>query len=280
MIRTDLHERNRLSWNAVTPAHNSHKADQAAFLRGGGSTLFPEEVELLGDVAGKRVVHLLCNCGQDSLSLVGRGATVTGVDISDDAIAFARRLSDESGLPATFVRDDVYAWLARADGTFDVAFASYGALCWLSSLSTWTRGVARVLAPGGRLVIVDFHPVAMMYDERGERAYPYFEGDPVETSGIGDYVADAAGALSPTVHEVGVADFRNPHPDFTFQHSTAELLTSIIDAGLAVRAFREYPYSNGARFLPSLVAVGERRFGFAAGTPAMPLMFGVAADKP
>jgi len=92
------------------PIHNSHKASQAQYLREGGSTLFPEEVELLGDITGKNLVHLQCNCGQDSLSLVQLGAAVTGVDISDEAISFARQLSKESGLAAHFIRSDVYDW--------------------------------------------------------------------------------------------------------------------------------------------------------------------------
>lgn len=48
-VRRDLHEQNGVSWNAATVAHNSHRGDshrgdQAAFLRDGGSTLFPEEL--------------------------------------------------------------------------------------------------------------------------------------------------------------------------------------------------------------------------------------------
>src|SRR5690606_22284073 len=141
---------------------NSHKRDQAAFFRGGGGTLFPEEIALLGNIAGQRLVHLQCNAGQDSLSLAGLGARVTGVDISDTAIAFARQLADETGVPATFERADVYYWLdqARAGGhRFDVAFSSYGALCWLSDLEAWARGLFTVLEPGGRFVCVEFHPV-------------------------------------------------------------------------------------------------------------------------
>src|SRR5262249_18500319 len=83
MTQHDLHEANRLSWNAATDANNSHKQDQAEFFRAGGSTLYPEEVELLGDVRGKTLVHLQCNAGQDTLSLARLGAVVTGVDISD-----------------------------------------------------------------------------------------------------------------------------------------------------------------------------------------------------
>src|SRR5437762_3986221 len=131
MLRKPLHEENRLAWNVATPVHNSHKRDQAGFLRGGGSTLFPEEIELLGDIRGLSLVHLQCNAGQDTLSLAQLGAQVTGVDISDTAIEFARKLSEESGIPASFHRMDVYDWLeeaVRSGQQFDVAFSSYGCI--------------------------------------------------------------------------------------------------------------------------------------------------------
>src|SRR5262249_12228824 len=92
--RRALHEQNRLLWDGATRAHNSHKGDQARFYREGGNKLYPEEIELLGDVRGRSVVHLQCNSGQDTLSLRRHGAaSVLGVDISDEAIGFARRLS-------------------------------------------------------------------------------------------------------------------------------------------------------------------------------------------
>ncbi|MFF8324428.1 hypothetical protein ACH49M_05185 [Rhodococcus qingshengii] len=65
----DAAEMNRLSWNAATVAHNSHKGDQAQFFRNGGSTLYPEELALLGEIDGSSILHLQCNSGQDSLSL-------------------------------------------------------------------------------------------------------------------------------------------------------------------------------------------------------------------
>src|SRR4051794_22698956 len=114
MPDSSLHEANRLSWNEATVAHNSHKGDQAAFYRAGGNKLFAEDFELLGDIRGLDAVHLQCNSGQDTLSLVTMGASLTGVDISDEAIDFARRLSTESGVPATFIRSDIYDWLAEA----------------------------------------------------------------------------------------------------------------------------------------------------------------------
>ena len=131
-MRRESHEQNRRSWNLVIPAHDSHKHDQAGFLRAGGSTLFPDELGLLGvtgvggpgarvladmspetgPLAGLDLVHLQCNVGQDSLSLARLGARVTGVDISDEAIARATQLAADAGIAASFVRADVYDWLA------------------------------------------------------------------------------------------------------------------------------------------------------------------------
>lgn len=196
-----LREQNRRSWNAVVQVHNSHRGDQVRFFREGGLTLFPEEHELLGDVAGRSLVHLMCNSGQDTLSLARLGARVTGVDISDAAIEFACRLSTESGIPASFCRADVYDWLSKAQRTgrqFDVVFSSYGVICWLSDLDAWAAGVAAVLRPGGRLVAVDFHPVATMFDENWDHAYPYSGGGQIlPLPGVGDYVGHSEGGLSP-----------------------------------------------------------------------------------
>ncbi len=141
-MRSDLHEANRLSWNAATRAHNSHKADQAAFFRNGGSTLYPEELQLLGHLDGLRLLHLQCNAGQDSLSLARLGARVTGVDIADSAIDFARQLSRDSGIAADFQRDDILRWLpvaATRGERFERVFASYGTLVWPATTgrSTW-----------------------------------------------------------------------------------------------------------------------------------------------
>ncbi len=280
-----LHEANRRSWNAATAAHNSHKQDQAGFLRRGGSTLFPEEIELLGDVAGKRLVHLQCNAGQDTLSLARLGAIVTGVDISDEAIRFAQELSAESGIPATFHRADLYDWLdaARDRGErFDFVFCSYGSICWLSDLERWAAGVFTVLAPGGRLVTVDFHPVSMMFNELFELTYPYFgEGRPLEwEDGIQDYVAASGSALAPSGFQEGVRDFKNPHAVYEFQWHLGAIFSALLRSGLSIAQFREYAYSNGVRLFENMREESGRRMFPPDDAPSVPLMFGLVAVKP
>lgn len=283
-MRRDLHQENRLSWNEATRAHNSHKRDQARFFREGGSTLFPEEIELLGDMRGLSLVHLQCNAGQDTLSLARLGAAVVGVDISDEAIAFARKLAEDAGIPGTFLRMDVYDWLeqtAESDQRFDIAFCSYGALCWLSDLSLWARGVGAVLKPGGRFVCVDFHPVLMIFEDDWTLRYPYFGNGKAQTwaDGIGDYVAASGGALAPSGYLDGVRGFRNLHPSHEFQWAISDIITSLLDAGLTIYVFREYPYSNGAKLYQHMRETPGRRMIPPEGIPSLPLMFGIVAGK-
>lgn len=277
----ELIEATRASWNAATRIHNAHKRDQAAFLRGGGSTLFPEELELVGDVRGRRFLHLLCNAGQDTLSFAARGAVVTGVDLSDEAIAFARQLAQDTGLAATFNRAEASAFLARpdpADEPFDVAFASYGALPWIKDLPRFFRGVRARLAPGGAFVTVEFHPLAWSFDQDWGRADPYFAPGRVFTAPVSDYVGASGAALAPS----GFIDAQLPKNDLpahAHQHTVADILQAIVDAGFVLQAVREWPYANGCRIHAGMVDVGGGRF--AAPPPwSLPLMLGLRARAP
>jgi SAM-dependent methyltransferase len=282
--RRSPHEQNRASWNAVTAAHNSHKRDQASFLAAGKITLFKEELELLGDVDGRRVAHLQCNCGQDSLSLVNLGARVTGIDIADDAIAFARRLAQEAGLPAEFVRSDLFDWFdtfdRHSDDGFDIAMSTYGTIGWLSDIERWAHGVSSVLRPGGHLALLEFHPLIWSFDASGRAIEPYFIAEPLHDAGVNDYVGTTGSALSPSGWEPGVAKFENPEPTVSRQWTVAQILSAIADAGLRIEVVREYPYTNGCRVLDGMHELPDRRFELAEETPSLPLMFGVRARKP
>lgn len=277
-------EETRRSWNVATRAHNSHKRDQAAFFKAGGSTLFPEELELLEVVRGKRLLHMQCNAGQDTLSLATKtGARMTGVDMSDEAIAFARTLSSESGIEARFERSEACAFFERDEvlGRFDVVFASCGALPWIEDLARYMRGVARVLDGGGRAVFLEFHPLAWSFTKEWRAAAdPYFaEGRPF-VEAVNDYVASSGPALAPSGFVEGVApsDYVNPHKAHGYQHTVAHILQCVIDAGLRVDVVREWPYSNGCKMNEGLVDIGHHRFAPPPGV-SLPLMLGVCARK-
>lgn len=291
-MHKNLHEANRLSWNAATRAHNSHKLDQAGFLRRGGSTLFPEELALLGEVRGLRIAHLQCNAGQDSLSLAALGAHVSGVDISDEAISFARALSADSGIAADFTRADVYDWLEREaaerPASFDIVFSSYGFLCWLSDLAAWARGIHAILRPGGRFAAVEFHPFALCFDPEWRPAYDYGGGAPLcEEGGVSDYVGLSGPSLAPSGYAEGEGNFRNPHPSHEFYHGLGDVTSALAEAGLTLKKLTEYPYANGWEpFAGMRRGEGEharRRYPPAAWEgrpfPRLPLMFSLEAEK-
>lgn len=285
MIARDLHEANRRSWNAATRAHNSHKRDQAAFLRGGGSTLFPEELELVGELSGRSLLHLCCNAGQDTLSLARRGARTTGIDISDEAIAFAQKLAIESAIPAEFERADVYDWLPRAARDrrrFDRVFMTYGAICWLSDLDLLFRGIAGVLEHGGRVVSLEYHPAGMIFDDNLQLKYPYFRDAGPERceGGVPDYVALSGVAAAPSGWLDGEQNFKNPHVVWEFPHSVSELINAALGAGLQIESLREWPYANGFQPFKNMRELPGRRFALPEGLPELPLMLGLVASKP
>ncbi len=275
---------NRRSWNAVVGAHDSHRGNLAGFLGAGGSTLFPEERRLLDDLSGASVAHLQCNSGGDTLSLARLGADVAGVDLSDEAIRSARGLSERTGIPASFVRADVYDWLATsAEGGrhYDAVFASYGVVCWLPDLDPWARGIASILEPGGRFVLVDFHPAAEVFDEDWNLARDYPSGgEPLLLEeGVGDYVAASGGGLTPAGFAGGVEGFENPEPCRLFRWGLGEVVTALARAGLGITAFEEYPCSNGERHFANMRELPGRRMVPPENVPVVPLMYGLRAEK-
>lgn len=276
MTHRDMHEVNRLSWNEATKAHNRHKGDQAAFFRGGGTTLYPEEIALLGDIRGKRLAHLQCNAGQDTLSIAAHlGAEVTGIDISDEAIAFAQALSAQAGITATFVRSDLFEWFETSTQPFDAVFTSYGVTCWLADLAPWGRGIARTLAPGGRFVLIEFHPMLVMLDRTWSLRYDYMGGQPIaESAGVSDYVGEDG-----STHDEARL-FRNPHPAFEFAWGIGEVVSALANAGLRVDSLREYPYVNGWMPHENMRTEPGRRHYPPEGMPILPLMFSITATKP
>jgi SAM-dependent methyltransferase len=282
--RRDLREQNRASWNAVVGAHDSHRGDLSRFFGEGGSTLFQEERDLLGELEGRSLVHLQCNSGGDSVSLASLGATVTGVDVSDEAVCSARDLAERTGIRATFERADVYDWLeeaSREGRRFDVAFASYGVICWLPDLGRWAEGIADILNPSGRFVLVDFHPAADIFDTEWNHVNHYPSGgEPLLLDeGVGDYVAASGGGLTPAGFVDGVRDFENPEECHLFRWGLGEVVTALARAGLRITTLEEYPYANGERKFARMRELQDNRMFPPENVPKVPLMYGIRAER-
>ena len=182
----------------------------------------------------------------------------------------------------------MYDWLAEAakgDERWDVVFCSYGAICWLSDLTTWAKGIAAVLKPGGRFVTVEFHPVAWMFDEDFGTQFPYStHGKPMTwDDGVGDYVAQSGPRITPSGWEDGVQDFRNPHRRPRVRLGRARSSRRCSTPGSSLEHFREYDYEDPImKDLTTLMRCRfpDRRFTLPDGKPSIPLLYSITARKP
>src|SRR5205085_6854071 len=133
---------NKKLWNQRTVVHKDASFyDLASFLQG-KSSLNGIELRELGTVKGKKILHLQCHFGMDSLSLARMGADVTGMDLSDTAIEEARKLNQQVSLDAKFICCNVYDLRDHLDEQFDIVFTSYGVVGWLPDLDKWAEIIA------------------------------------------------------------------------------------------------------------------------------------------
>lgn len=261
----DYIEKNRATWNARTVHHiGSDFYDMKGF-RAGKSSLNDIELALLDDVRGKTVLHLQCHFGQDSLSLARMGANVTGVDLSDAAIAQAQALNSELGLDARFICCDIYDLPRHLGETFDIVFTSYGTIGWLPDLERWAALIARYLKPGGRFVFAEFHPVVWMFDNDFTGvAYRYFCDAAIEEVEEGTYADTAAPIRTESV---------------SWNHGLAEVIGNLLGQGLRLTAFQEFDYSPYACFR-QVEEVAPGRYQIAPLGNKIPLVYALAAEKP
>ena len=221
-------EINKESWNNRTDVHvNSDFYDLDGFMKG-KSSLNSIELELLGDVSGKSILHLQCHFGQDTLSLSRMGAKVTGIDLSDKAIKVAEELTEKLNTHAEFICCDLYDLPNHLNKKFDIVFTSYGTIGWLPDLDKWAAVVSQFLKPEGTFVFAEFHPVVWMFDDAFEKIeYNYFKSEAIETL-EGSYTESRADAEQQFI---------------TWNHSLSEVLNSLLKQGLQINSFNEYDYS-------------------------------------
>jgi 2-polyprenyl-3-methyl-5-hydroxy-6-metoxy-1,4-benzoquinol methylase len=257
-------EINKALWNQKTSHHvASDFYNVKAFVEGENS-LKDIELELLGDVRGKSILHLQCHFGQDTLSLARMGTKVTGMDFSEEAIAQARVLAQQLELDAEFICCNVYDLPQHLDKQFDIVFASYGVIGWLPDMQEWARVVSRFVRPGGMFLFVEFHPVVWMFSyDFSMVEYSYFNKEAIIETMTGTYAEPDAPIQA---QEIG------------WNHSMAEVMQSLIDAGLRVDALREYDYSPCNCF-KNTVEVSPGKYQVRGMEGKLPMVYAVRATK-
>ncbi|HET6505738.1 MAG TPA: methyltransferase domain-containing protein [Baekduia sp.] len=125
---------------------------------------------LAGCPEGGALLDVACGFGRHAVPLAAAGFRVTGVDRSATLLDEARRRAGDAS--PTFVAAD-YRELPFADASFDAAINLYTSIGFLGDEEDTKvlAEVARVLRPGGRLVVESMHRDLMIriFQERGWR---------------------------------------------------------------------------------------------------------------
>jgi len=147
----------RQSWNQISQAYQAHNRIPTDFVHYGPHCPNEDQLQLIGDVRGKRVLEIGCGGGQCSIAFAKRGAIATGVDVSDEQIAFARKLAKQEDVKVRFLRRSMEDLSPVAHESQDVVFSAF-ALQYLDDWGQCLAEVKRVLKPGGLLVFSVDHP--------------------------------------------------------------------------------------------------------------------------
>lgn len=255
------HAANEAAWDEAALRYRQALEADTEDLRAGRSSIHPAERAALGRLAPwcRRAVHLQCASGQDTLSLLLEGAgEAVGVDISAVHVDNARAKARTLGLPAAFHRCDVLDTPHELDGTADLVYTGRGALCWIHDLDAWAGVVARLLRPGGRLLVFDTHPAGYLFDPGADRP---------RWAGI-DYFAHAERHAGWTADYIGDVVER-PSVKHERLWTIGQTVQSLLDAGLVLTRLEERPDEYWRAFpnldeetrrkLPMTFLLGARR---------------------
>ena len=198
----------------------------------GWNSLDDFSLDFLGNIHDQSILHLQCHFGQDSMSMSRMGARVTGLDFSKEAIEKGIEIARELKLDTKFIESSVYDLQTSVKSSYDVVFTSYGCIVWLPDLDRWASLIREKLNKDGRLVLVDFHPLLMMYDfEKKTLQFDYFNGSVIHEEVHSSYVDVKDSAAS------------NVMDEYSWSHSISEIFNACRNNGLDLIRFEEYDYA-------------------------------------
>lgn len=262
-------------WDDLAEAHDRGTGrfyDTDALIRG-ENPLWRVEREGLAlgapdGLDGLDVLHLQCHLAADAIHFARQGARVTGLDASLVALERAAARAERCGVDVRWVRADASSPPHDLDGGFDLVWATIGVTGWAHDLDRWTAACARLLRPGGRLVLIDVHPLYGMFATVTPPVadFPYGGGTVLAFDEGGSY-DDPDAPVEATEAAVAAWDVG--------QHVAAA-----VRAGLTIEHLAEHTASeHDPRGMLTPEADGSCRLRLGPGQPPVPLLFTLVARR-
>ena len=168
-MSNDLKRAAQLGWDAMSDAYQRQSRISTDDVHYAPFAPGERELNLLGDVRGKRALELACGAAQNAIALSKWGARVTAMDFSANQLRHARRLIAQNGADVRLVRGDMERLTMFKPASFDLVLSSFGCE-FVPDLAACFRECHRVLAPGGLLVVCTTHPLSAFAWDPQERA--------------------------------------------------------------------------------------------------------------
>jgi SAM-dependent methyltransferase len=256
-------------WNELVNINSNSKTYDLEGFKKGKISLYPIEIEELGDVEGKSLLHLQCHFGLDTLSWARKGAKVVGVDFSNKAIELARSLSNELNITAEFFQSNIYDIPNIITQKFDIVFTSYGVLCWLPDLYKWAKVITYCLKSEGIFYIIDSHPFGSLIDENYNNdfkvGYNYFsKGKPVRFDDDKTYAETDLLVQNKITYE--------------WFHTMEDIINSLITVDLKIEFLHEFPFCF-FQIHPDMKKRNDGYWEFQNFKFTIPMMFSLKACK-
>jgi SAM-dependent methyltransferase len=147
----------RAAWNRLSAGYQTQHRIPTNSAHYGWWSPPESELNLLGNVAGQRILEVGCGGGQCSIAFARQGAIAAGLDLSDEQLAFARQLAAQEGVAVQFVQGSADDLAAFMTGAWDLVFSAF-AFQYVRDIPRCLTECSRVLRPGGRLVFSLDHP--------------------------------------------------------------------------------------------------------------------------
>lgn len=237
----ELMEINKKFWDERAVLHEGSEYYDLKGIEKGKNSLVDYEIQELGDINGKKIIHLQCHIGTESISLAKLGADVTGVDYSASAIEIAKRLSEKCDSDCKFICANVYDVESILNGMkFDIVYVNFGAITLLPDLDKWAELIYNLLNDNGFLYLNELHPISSVLSVD----QPLFVGDYFSKE---PRMFDEKGSYADGVDERFSIETKN-NKIIVWDRSLGEIITTIAEHGFRIEFVHEYAGYVDQRF--------------------------------